>query len=106
TDPTATPDAFTPCASPRVSPGGRGSCMTLPFCQITGSRFEPKRVVDAVPTTIPLSFSLFDTEWFRPARLGTPTSPLPSVQVNAWLTLFPMDRPTAIPPGDTPKPCE
>jgi len=69
TDPTARFEAFTEFASPSVSPGGNGNCETAPFCQITGNRLVPKSVVAAVPTTMPLSFALFETAWPTPGKV-------------------------------------
>jgi hypothetical protein len=73
---------------------------------MTGNRMVPKSVDAAVPTTAPLSFALFETAKLRPARFGNPTMPPFRVQVNAWLPPVRIDRPTAIPPCDTPKPWE
>src|ERR1043166_4978640 len=108
TEPTATPDELTSNASPSVSPAGSGSCDTAPFCQIVGRRLEPNAVVAHVPTIKPLSVAASERQKLRAARFGSPTIPPPPVYENACAPVFPLwnERPTAMPPGETPSPCE
>src|SRR3954447_26909728 len=104
TEPTASPVECTSNTSPIVSPGGSGSCDTLPPCQIVGKRLLPNAVVAHVPTTKPLSAAASERQKLRPERLGRPTIPPPCVYLNACAPVFPAwnERPTAIPPAETP----
>lgn len=57
TDPTTTPDAFTPNARPSASPRGKGNAVAAPPDHITGIGVAPDASVDATPTTTPASFT-------------------------------------------------
>ena len=83
TEPTATPDELIWFASPIVWPSGIGKSVTVPFCQITGWRPDPKTVVAHVPTTAPASFAEVDTHYGKPMRFVSPTMPPFCVHENA-----------------------